>query len=226
MTAAMVDDFLQRKHASSSELATLSGNLSWASQVITGGSTFQTRTFALQTAAERYRRDGRSGRIPLSEGVRADLRVWRWLLANANQAMPMRHPPIDHESWSDASGRRCGGCWCGSVWQISRTDPRCSFLGSDIAEAEIYAVAMQCALYGPGWRDFHLVFRIDNKSDWVASADNPVADAVTRQDMASVLRDHPGYHAVPDGELPILPSPSAGIGWEIEMIETLNAYRR
>ena len=54
---------------------------------------------------------------------------------------------------------------------------------------------------------------------------NPIADAVTRQDMASFLRDHPGCHAVPDRGLPVLPSPDAGVGWEARMLEALDAHR-
>jgi hypothetical protein len=259
-TAAMVDDFLQRQYASATELATLSGNLSWAAQVIPGGSAFQTRTFALQAAADKYRPHGRPGRIAISDGVRSDLGVWRWLLANANESKPMRYPPIDHESWTDASGSRVGGTFAGSVWQMSRDDPRVCLDGC-IAEAEMFAVALQAALYGPGWRHSRLTFWLDNQSDsfslksgharqprtahwlrvitllswihdftfetvWIPSKMNPIADAVTRQDMAPFLRDHPGYHAVADGDLPTLPSPEAGVGWELEMIASLGGGRR
>ena len=259
-TAIMVDDFLRRQYATAGELATLSGNLSWAAQVIPGGSTFQNRIFALQAAADRYRPGGRAGRVALSEPVRADLLVWRWLLANANESMPMRRPPIDHESWTDASGTRVGGTFAGSVWQMRRDDPRISHLQGCIAEAEMFAVALQSALYGPGWRGFHLVFYIDNQSDsfslksgharqprtahwlrvttllswifgfsfetvWIASAKNPIADAVTRQDMTSFLLSHPGYHAVPDCDLPMLPTPEAGVGWEAKLIAALDVSR-
>ena len=164
-TATMVDDFLRRMHASVSELATLSGNLSWAAQVIPGGSAFQTRTFALQVAADRYRPYGRVGRIQINEGARADLRVWRWLLANANQLKPMRYPPIDQESFTDVSGSRVGGTFAGSVWQLARNDPRISHLDGCIAEAEMFAAALQSALYGPGWRGSRVTFFIVNQSD-------------------------------------------------------------
>ena len=52
----------------------------------------------------------------------------------------------------------------------------------------------------------------------MASADNPVADALTRQDMCDFLRAHPQHPAVPDRDLPELLRPGQASGWKSELI--------
>ena len=53
-----------------------------------------------------------------------------------------------------------------------------------------------------------------------------IVDAVTRQDMAAFLRDNPSYYVVSDRDLPVLPPPSEGIGWEAAMLGALGGRRR
>ncbi len=262
-TARLVDSFLLRDRASASELATLNGNLAWAARLFRGGSVFQTRSFATLAAANKITRQvGRPTCIPLGSDFKADLVVWRWLLANTNETKPLRLPAVELDSFTDASGRRIGGVVGRRVWALDRRDPRCAFLvGADIGQAEMAAVACQVQVFRKELAGRHCRFAIDNSADfhslqsgrnknvltqhwlrvvtllsflcnftfetyWVKSSDNPIADALTRMPMAEFLRTHPQYEEVPNADIPALPSPNAGVGWESSLIAALGTRSR
>ena len=166
-----------RQRATTKELQSLIGVLSFAAKVVTAGRTFLRRMLALLAATSKNVKAGDS--FALGVGFRADLLWWRRFVADWNGVSVLHDPfwcapsrPVPHSApirhlFTDASsegyGAVFGAEWFAGLWSSKQLASAYRVKDISMPYLELLSVALAVSTWGPVMRGLRMVVHSDCK---------------------------------------------------------------
>ena len=146
-----------RKKCTKRELLSLIGSLSFAAKVVQPGRIFLRRLIELSTSVRSLHHF-----VTINAEAQADIAWWADFVVSWNGVSVIQQAPVPSTAlhlFTDASLVGIGGLY-GARWFSAALPPR--LRSTPIHVLELFAILASVLLWGPAWRDRHIVFHTDN----------------------------------------------------------------